>query len=91
LAVTSANDGGNKTNEMNQCNEYVRLRADVENVLGNLAQVTTLTLELFRAGDFDAVKNLDQQIELAVGEKERCLGALRQHLTEHNCQHGKKL
>jgi len=34
---------------MVKCPEYARLSAEVENILGNLAQVTTLLLELFRA------------------------------------------
>jgi hypothetical protein len=63
-----------------------RLQADVENVLGNLAQVTTLLLELFRAGKGDGYKDLDNKLELTVGEKERAVGALRQHVREHKCQ-----
>ena len=40
---------------MSICSEYDRLVIVVESVLGNLAQLTTLHLELFRAGDFPAV------------------------------------
>jgi len=32
---------------MAECPEYERLRTEVEDVLGNLAQTTTLILELF--------------------------------------------
>ena len=71
---------------MTTCPEYDRLESYVENVLGNLAQITTLTVELFRAGDFPACKRLDKDIELAIGEKERAVGALRQHMAEHKCQ-----
>jgi hypothetical protein len=70
------------------CPEYDRLRAEVENVLGNLAQVTTSLLELFRAKDLNAVQRLDKELELTVGEKERALGALRQHVREHKCTNG---
>lgn len=70
---------------MIKCAEYDRLRGEVENVLGNLAQVTTLLLELFRSKDFNGVHRLDKELELTVGEKERCIGALRQHIKEHNC------
>jgi hypothetical protein len=76
---------------MANCSEYNRLRAEVENVLGNLAQTTTLLLELFRSKDLSGVQRLDKQLELTVGEKERTLGALRQHLKEHNCQGQKTL
>lgn len=71
---------------MSNCAEYDRLVKMVENVLGNLAQLTTLHLELFRSGDYPAVKRLDKELELTVGEKERSFGALRQHMTEHKCQ-----
>src|ERR1051326_1311979 len=68
---------------MESCQEYARLVAYVENVLGNLAQLTTLHLELFRAGDFPGARRLDKELEQTVGEKERAIGALRQHMIEH--------
>lgn len=71
---------------METCPEYARLRAEVENVLGNLAQVTTLLLELFRSGDSDRYIHLDKELELTVGEKERAVGALRQHVKDHGCE-----
>lgn len=71
---------------MSNCAEYNRVVLRVENVLGNLAQVTTMLLDLFRAGNYSACRRLDIQLELAVGEKERSIGALRQHMTEHKCQ-----
>jgi len=70
---------------MDKCPEYDRLHAEVESVLGNLAQVTTLLLELFRSKDLEGVHRLDKQLELTVGEKERSIGALRQHVKEHKC------
>jgi hypothetical protein len=70
---------------MTKCPEYDRLHAEVERVLGNLAQVTMLLLELFRSEDLNGVHRLDKELELTVGEKERCIGALRQHVKEHNC------
>ena len=76
---------------MPNCPEYTRLRSEVENVLGNLAQVTMLLLELFRSNDEDKYIHLDKELELTVGEKERAVGALRQHLKEHQCQPRKPL
>ena len=70
---------------MVKCPEHERLFAEGENILGNLAQVSTLLLELFRSRDFDGVRRLDKELEITVGEKERCLGALRQHIKEHKC------
>lgn len=71
---------------MENCPEYIRLRSEIENILGNLAQVTTLLLELFRSGDSEKYKHLDKELELTVGEKERAVGALRQHIREHKCR-----
>lgn len=70
---------------MANCPEYERLHAELENVLGNLAQLTTTLLELFRSKDLKGVHRLDKELELTVGEKERSLGALRQHVKEHRC------
>ena len=57
-------------------------------MLGNLAQITTLLLELFRSGDSGKYTRLDKELELTVGEKERAVGALRQHVREHKCEPG---
>lgn len=70
---------------MANCPEYDRLHDEVESILGNLAQVSTLLLELFRSKDLEGVHRLDKQLELTVGEKERCIGAFRQHVKEHKC------
>jgi hypothetical protein len=48
--------------------------------------VTTLELELFRARNFAHVSRVDKKLEMIVGEKERAIGALRQHVREHKCQ-----
>jgi hypothetical protein len=69
-----------------KCPELAGLQSDVENVLANLAQITTLQLELFRAGNMQDRRRLDRELELTVGKKERSIGALRQHIKEHNCR-----
>jgi hypothetical protein len=43
-------------------------------------------LELFRSGESDKYMHLDKELELTVGEKERAVGALRQHVKEHRCE-----
>jgi hypothetical protein len=73
---------------MSHCAEYERLRRDLENVLGNLAQVSTLLVELFRSNDEVGIERLDKELELTVGAKERSIGALRQHVKEHKCVPG---
>jgi len=69
-----------------KCSEYERLKASVENALGNLAQITTLQLDLFRQDDLRNWKDLDKRLELTIGEKERAIGALLQHTRDHKCQ-----
>ena len=45
----------------------------------------TFQLELFRADDMNNWNGLDKELELTVGEKERRIGALRQHIKEPGC------
>ena len=61
---------------MTACAEQVRLRSDLESVLGNLAQVTMPLLELYCSGDSETYENLDKELDLTVGEKERAVGAV---------------
>jgi hypothetical protein len=69
-----------------RCQEYSRLEAEVEEGLKKLVDNATLQLELFRSHDFSHVMHVDKQLENLVGEKERAIGALRQHVKEHGCQ-----
>lgn len=71
---------------MSACAEYDRLQSEVQNVLARLSRLTARQLQLFEAKDFPAVRRLDKELELSVGEKERSIGALREHMKEHHCQ-----
>jgi hypothetical protein len=71
---------------MSRCPEYDRLSSQLDEILKKLVDTTTLQLEIFRSrkpGDFMRV---DKELELLVGEKERRVGAMRQHAHEHKCQ-----
>jgi hypothetical protein len=71
---------------MSRCPEYDQLSSKLDDILKKLADTTTLQLEIFRSrkpGDFMRV---DKELELLVGEKERSIGAIRQHADEHKCQ-----
>ena len=50
--------------------------------LGELARSATAAIA---AGHENTLMELDRQIELEVGEKERAMGALREHRKEHGC------
>jgi hypothetical protein len=70
---------------LSNCREHDRLAAEVEQILNELAEKTTLLLELFRSKSPTAFARLDKELELLVGKKERAVGALRQHAKDHDC------
>lgn len=70
---------------MDSCKIYEKLRCSVEDNLTNVNRISSLLLETFRAQDLEGVHRLDIELELAVGQKERSMGALRQHVEEHKC------
>ena len=70
---------------MSNCPEHQRLTSEVEQTLKDLTEKTTLLLELFRSKKPNAFAQLDKELELLVGKKERAVGALRQHASDHKC------
>jgi hypothetical protein len=70
----------------NRCDEYTRLQMDVNTILEKLRQITQDQLQAFRSKDEGTFMRLDKELELTLGEKERSIGALRQHVQEHKCQ-----
>jgi hypothetical protein len=70
---------------MQKCPEYMRLETAVREVLLSLANLATMQAEMSHTGNDSEFERLDKQIELIVGEKERAIGALRQHSKEHRC------
>ena len=71
---------------MSKCAEYDRLTSQVEEILKQLTETTAVQLEIFRASRPREFTRVDKQLELMVGEKERRIGAMRQHAAEHKCQ-----
>jgi hypothetical protein len=53
-------------------------------VLARSAQLTTAQLGAFRSNDNAAFMRFDRELEIAMGAKERAIGALRQHERHHN-------
>ena len=70
---------------MTRCADYDRLSSHVAHTLTKLSQLTMQQADLLQRGDFDGCKMLDREVELTLGEKERGIGALGQHMTEHKC------
>jgi hypothetical protein len=55
------------------------------NALSHIVQLTNRQMEAIRKFDQPLIADLDSQLEQAVGEKERALGAWREHAEEHGC------
>jgi hypothetical protein len=71
---------------VNQCPEYEKLSSRVDEMLKKLAETTSLQLEIFRSKKPGEFMRVDKELELMLGEKERRIGALQQHVNEHQCQ-----
>jgi hypothetical protein len=69
---------------MQTCTECERLHDEVRDVLARIAQLTTAQLAAFRSNDNAAFMRFDKELEIAMGAKERAIGALRQHERDHN-------
>ncbi len=69
-----------------KCKVHDRLAAEAHAVLSKLHEITARQLAVFEAGDRPKFIQYDEELELTVGEKERVIGALRQHDEEHGCQ-----
>lgn len=67
------------------CPEYIRLESEASSILKRLAELTQGQLLAFQRNDHELFMHLDKELELTVGHKERTIGALRQHISEHRC------
>jgi len=67
------------------CPQQQRLIDEVQRHLLRIAELSRATAEAVAHRNENLVRELDKQVELAMGEKERALGALRQHRDDHGC------
>ena len=65
--------------------EYEQLAAKVADALRRLVDLTTASLGAYRNSNQTEFMKIDKELENTVGEKERAIGALRQHAKEHGC------
>jgi hypothetical protein len=70
---------------MPHCPVSEELERSVEEALRALINNTTQALEAFQQRRDADLLRLDKELENAVGTKERCIGALRQHKRDHGC------
>ena len=69
-----------------RCEKYNDLAKSVEDVLQKLVEITEAQRTAFAEQDHVQFTKLDKELELTVGEKERVIGAFREHQKEHGCQ-----
>jgi hypothetical protein len=69
------------------CPQADRLQNEVQIILQKLTELTSAQLRAFQQRDNAGFMRLDRELELTVGEKERLIGSLRQHVREHRCDH----
>ncbi len=67
------------------CAERDQLTERAMQVLHEIVEITKEQIAVLRAGDERKMQQLDKELEQAVGRKERTLGALNQHQTDHGC------
>jgi hypothetical protein len=67
------------------CPRRIELAKDVESALEKLVRITRAAVDAFRKRDHSETERLDRELELALGEKERAVGASREHEKEHGC------
>ena len=67
------------------CPKYTKLVGEVSAALAKLTQLTQAQLAAFHADNRAEFTRLDKELENAVGHKERTIGALREHESEHRC------
>jgi hypothetical protein len=69
----------------NSCPKNVELTNAVNSILAKIVELTTAQLTAFQNGQHAEMMRLDKQLENAIGEKERSIGALSEHRKEHAC------
>jgi hypothetical protein len=68
-----------------KCETYNELAGKVEVVLQRLVDTIEAQRGAFSGNDMWKFSQLDKVLEPTVGEKERVIGALREHQKEHGC------
>lgn len=67
------------------CTKYDELSERAMAALDDLFRLVHRQVEAMKKSDNKIAHSFDEDIELLIAEKERALGALRQHRDEHGC------
>jgi len=68
-----------------RCDHNRELLFDVVKKLEVLATLSNLQKSARQNGEVERATELDKQLDLAFGEKERSVGAWQEHTREHGC------
>jgi hypothetical protein len=69
----------------NRCARKEELIVEVQRHLDRLSDLARKESQLIGAEDEEAWMAVDREIEIELGAKERCLGALKEHREKHGC------
>ncbi len=67
------------------CGLRDELQRQASDALERVVFLTRQQIDALKAGEMSRLTQLDKDLEITFGEKERAFGALRQHRTEHGC------
>jgi hypothetical protein len=67
------------------CKAREHLESLVQHFLRELGRLAHEEAEVLKTRDQPLIMEIDRKIESLMGEKERALGALKQHRSEHGC------
>jgi hypothetical protein len=67
------------------CIQQQKLIAEVQHHLIQISQLTRAIAEALANGNENIAADMDKQVDLELGKKERAMGALHQHRKEHGC------
>ena len=70
---------------LSPCLRQQELIEDVQRHLMRISELSRATAEALAAGSEGLAAELDKEVELELGVKERAMGALYQHRKEHGC------
>jgi hypothetical protein len=68
-----------------RCKVRERLENLVQTLLLELGNLSSEQADLVRAGSQPGIDEVDKKLEYTFGQKERVLGALKQHRSDHGC------
>ena len=70
---------------LTECATRDNLRNRAAHALGMIVKLGNEQLDCLHRNDQKRLLEIDQELEIAFGEKERALGAWREHREEHGC------